>query len=109
MHTPTQFEELYHGKKNSPVLGVMEGVSECLSIKTGLLYRTKLKLEPTKLDSSSRPPPESRPALSPDPFVTVDVIFVRALKNRVPKKLCKARNPTAKLTQFDGSSDTTPS
>ena len=58
--------------------GVIEGVSGCLSIKMGLLYRTKLKLDPTKLGSSSPPPtePDNRPALSADPFVTVEVIFL---------------------------------
>ena len=35
--------------------GVIDGVSECLSIKTGLLYLTKLKLVPTTFDSSSTP------------------------------------------------------
>ena len=54
----------------------MEGVSECLSMRTGLLYLTKLKLVPTTFDSSSTPVADERsPALSPEPFVTVDVIF----------------------------------
>ena len=61
--------------------GVIEGVSECLSIKTGLLYLTRLKLEPTRFDSSSPPAvDDSKPALSPDPLVTVEVISQKSVK-----------------------------
>ena len=57
--------------------GVTEGVSECLSIKTGLLYLTKLKLVPTTFDSSSTPVADERsPALSAEPFVVVVILWV---------------------------------
>ena len=56
--------------------GVTEGVSECLSIKTGLLYLTKLKLVPTTFDSSSTPVADERsPALSAEPFVVVVILW----------------------------------
>ena len=57
--------------------GVTEGVSECLSIKTGLLYLTKLKLVPTTFDSSSTPVADERsPALSAEPLVVVVILWV---------------------------------